>query len=353
MMQQLISDFSTPSIDTACRRQHRARRWLLPVLTLLLLTPATCRLLAQDESNASARAAKEPAEPFELFSGQAPSSIDELRSMQDIFAEVAERVKPATVNIQMGGAQGSGVVVTTDGYILTAAHVIGKPGGKAQVVFPDGKKFKATTLGVDTKIDSGMLKIDEGQGDDFPYLDMGLSNQLTNGQWVMAIGHPGGLDEDRGLVIRVGRILAEDSSVLRTDCTLVGGDSGGPLVDMNGEVIGIHSRIGSQLWNNLHVPVDTYSENWDLMADGIVLNGNPVLGLDVVEQTNVIESVAKDSAAEKAGLKKGDIIKKIGDAEILGRADIKPALADYRTNMKIQIVIERDGEEITVELIAG
>ena len=182
-----------------------------------------------------------------LFSGEAPQSIAELKAMEQKIAELVEEVKPAIVNIQMGGAQGSGVVVSDDGYILTAAHVIGKPFGKAMVIFPDGTKAKATTLGVENRIDSGMLKIDEDQGDSWPYVPIGLSEELKQGQWVMSIAHPGGLDEDRGVVLRVGRLMSSSGRVLRTDCTLVGGDSGGPLFDMRGEVIGINSRIGSQL----------------------------------------------------------------------------------------------------------
>ena len=310
------------------------------------------------ESSTSALAAAVPAEPvakptYTFFSGSAPHTIAELRSMESKFTEVAEIVKPATVNIQLGGAQGSGVVVTSSGYILTAAHVIGRPGSQATVIFPDGKQFKATTLGVDSKIDSGMLKIDQGQAEDFPYLDIGLSNELASGQWVMAVGHPGGLDEDRGLVVRVGRILNESSRVLRTDCTLVGGDSGGPLVDMHGEVIGIHSRIGSQLWNNLHVPIDTYAENWDRMAEGIVLDGKPELGFSVVDATNEIESVTDKGPAASAGVQAGDIVKKIVGLSITDRDDISVAIQELRPNMKIEIVIERNGEEKTLELKVG
>ena len=320
--------------------------------------PKSPRLLPDNQVNresvTSASSTATPRSPeITFFSGTAPQSIEELRSMETKFAEVAEMVKPATVNIQLGAAQGSGVVVTSDGYILTAAHVIGRPNGLATVTFPDGKKVKATTLGIETGIDSGMLKINEDQGDEFPYLELGLSDELEPGQWVMAVGHPGGIDEDRGLVVRVGRLIFGSSRVLRTDCTLVGGDSGGPLVDMNGDVVGIHSRIGAQLWNNLHVPVDIYSENWDRLAKGIVIDGRASLGFSVVDDTNEIDEVVVDGPAETAGIKDGDVIKKLGRMTIEDREDLRDAVTDLRPNMKIVIVIERDGEDKTFELVVG
>ena len=288
-----------------------------------------------------------------LFNGESPTSIAQLRELEKHFAELANKVKPAVVNIQIRGAQGSGVVVSEDGYILTAAHVIGRPNQTATITFPDGKKVEATTLGIQNNIDSGMLKIKGDQDAEFPYLEIGLSDELTLGQWVMAVGHPGGIDEKRGLVVRVGRIIDKSNTVLKTDCTLVGGDSGGPLLDMNGDVIGIHSRIGTQLWNNIHVPVDSYSENWDRLAKGIIIDGRANLGFSVVEDTNEVESVAENSAAATAGLEKGDIIKKIDNSEIEDKEDIAKAKNGLRPFMTIEIVVERDGEPKTLELLVS
>ena len=112
-----------------------------------------------------------------------------------------------------------------------------------------------------------MVKI--GVEGKYPALEMGNSADLKVGQWVIAIGHPGGFRENRTPVVRVGRILFVSSFVIRTDCTLVGGDSGGPLFDMQGRVIGIHSRIGGlAISENMHVPVDTFREEWARLAAG-------------------------------------------------------------------------------------
>lgn len=306
------------------------------------------------ESETSAPASAEPSFTRKLlFNGESPTSIVQLRELEKHFAQLSKKVKPAVVNIQIKGAQGSGVVVSEDGYILTAAHVIGRPDQIATITFPDGKKVEATTLGVQNNIDSGMLKINMDQDEEFPYLDIGLSDDLNLGQWVMAVGHPGGIDEDRGLVVRVGRIIDKTNTVLKTDCTLVGGDSGGPLLDMNGDVVGIHSRIGTQLWNNIHVPVDSYSENWDRLAKGIIIDGRAILGFNVVDDTNKVDSVAEKSAAEKAGLKKGDVIIEIGGVEVEDKEDIATAKNGLRPFMKTEIVVERDGEEKTLEMIVS
>ncbi len=288
-----------------------------------------------------------------LFSGKAPADVDELLLLEKHFAELAEKVKPATVNIQMGGSQGSGVVVSSDGYILTAAHVIGPPNREAIITFPNGDRVRAKTLGVSNSVDSGMLKIKEDQGESFPYLDLGLSSDLKLGQWVMAVGHPGGKDQARGLVVRVGRIITKQNRVLKTDCTLVGGDSGGPLLDMRGDVIGIHSRIGQDLTENLHVPVDQYSENWDRMAKAVILDGRPgKLGIDIVDETNEVKGVIEKGAADKAGIKKGDVIIKFGGKKIEDKDDISSTVKslDLRPNDKITIVVLRDGEEEKLQL---
>jgi hypothetical protein len=103
---------------------------------------------------------------------------------------------------------------------------------------------------------------------------MGKASDLKKGQWVIAVGHPGGFRTNRTPVVRVGRVLYANPFLIRTDCTLVGGDSGGPLFDMTGKVIGIHSRIGPMaLTENIHVPIDTYRETRERLARGESFGG--------------------------------------------------------------------------------
>jgi len=273
--------------------------------------------------------------------------------MEDHFAILADQVSPATVNIQIGMAQGSGVVVSDDGYILTAAHVIGRPGSIASVTFPDGRKVDANTLGLARKLDYGMLKILETEGKNFPHLEIGLSAELQPGQWVMAVGHPGGIDEKRGLVFRAGRIISNHHERLQTDCTLVGGDSGGPLVDMNGEVIGIHSRIGSKLWDNLHAPIDVYSTNWDRMDRGLVIDGNPYMGFTVRPNSNRISDVKEKGPAEKAGLKAKDRIVEIDGTAIETYDGLERAIAKLKPYQKTTFKIKRRSKTLSIEVVVG
>lgn len=288
-----------------------------------------------------------------LFEGKSPSTIEELKAMEDHFASLADQVAPATVNIQIGMAQGSGVVVSSDGYILTAAHVIGRPSSVANITFPDGRKVKADTLGLARRLDYGMLKIQESEGKDFPHLDIGLSAELAPGQWVMAVGHPGGIDEKRGLVFRAGRIINNHHERLQTDCTLVGGDSGGPLVDMNGEVIGIHSRIGSKLWDNLHAPIDVYSTNWDRMDRGLVIDGVPYMGFTVRPNSNRVTDVKEKGPAAKAGFKPLDRIIQIDGTAIETYDELELAIAKLLPYQKSTFKIKRRSKTMSLEVIVG
>ena len=288
-----------------------------------------------------------------LFDGKSPSTLEELKAMEEHFASLADQVSPATVNIQIGMAQGSGVVVSDDGYILTAAHVIGRPGGVANVTFPDGRIVEANTLGLARNLDYGMLKIAETEGKRFPHLEIGLSAELQPGQWVMAVGHPGGIDEKRGLVFRAGRIISNHHSRLQTDCTLVGGDSGGPLVDMNGEVIGIHSRIGSKLWDNLHAPIDVYSDNWDKMDRGLVIDGTPYMGFTVRPNSNRITDVKDKGPADKAGLKPMDRIVGIDGTKITSYDELELAIANLLPFQKTTFKIKRRSKTMSLEVIVG
>jgi S1-C subfamily serine protease len=194
-----------------------------------------------------------------------PESVEDLRDLEQRVQEVVARVAPSVVGLQIGGGQGSGVIIK-DGYVLTAGHVSGQPGNKASITLPGGKQIKGKALGRNTGIDSGLIQItDEGK---YPAVEVGNSSELKKGQWVVVISHPGGFRLNRGPVVRVGRVLLANNNVIRTDCVLVGGDSGGPVFDLEGRVVGINSRIGTELDQNMHVPVDTFASTWARLARG-------------------------------------------------------------------------------------
>src|SRR5262249_27260555 len=149
-----------------------------------------------------------------------PATVDDLRALEKAVQAILPKTQPCTVAIYIGTGQGSGVIISEDGFVLTAGHVSGKPGQDAIVVMPDGKKLKGKTLGRNPGIDSGLVKImDEGK---YPFCDMGKASDVKRGQWVVAIGHPGGFRLNRKPVVRLGRVIQTNHMLIHTDCTLVG-----------------------------------------------------------------------------------------------------------------------------------
>lgn len=202
-----------------------------------------------------------------------PEDVAELKALQNAVNGVVEKCAPATVALKYGSGSGSGVIVSEDGLVLTAAHVIrdypdnfkGKMdppplpftgGKKLMVMLPDGEEVEGRTLGINQGMDSGMVKITgkpKGENADKFYRDgkwvfcpVGKSGDVKKQQWVVALGHPDGPKEGRLPVARLGRVYVNTSGFLRTDCTIVGGDSGGPLFNLKGEVIGVTNMKSSQ-----------------------------------------------------------------------------------------------------------
>ena len=324
-------------------------------------------LLPDDVEPVTAAVAESASSDSFLTDNNTPTTVAQLRQLEVIFADVIDHVAPATVNIMVDDAQGSGVIISRDGYILTAAHVIDRPNKFATITFADGSTAAAITLGINRGMDSGMLKItDKGK---WPFVDIGESSDLKTGQWVMSIGHPGGLTEGRGLVYRAGRILklpepagdltpwlGNNSSTITTDCTLVGGDSGGPLVDLDGYVIGIHSRIGTRLTDNYHVPIDAFSNEWDQLVEAAVVGSkSPFIGVNLDrEKTEVlVENVIPNEGADKSGMKKGDIIIKVNDVETPDKKTFRAEMKKFKPLDVIQVVVKRGDEEQELEITLG
>src|SRR4051812_16578334 len=126
---------------------------------------------------ASARGGEKALPPV-LQKGVAPADVKELRDIERQVEAVVARGTPAVVGVRVGAGQGSGVLVDADGTVLTAGHVSGQPGRDATVVMPDGKQYKAKTLGRNNQIDSGMLKIVSDKAKEFPHVDLGKSGEL-------------------------------------------------------------------------------------------------------------------------------------------------------------------------------
>lgn len=282
----------------------------------------------------------------------APKNLDDLKALEEQIRRVAERVRPCTVGV----ADGSGVVVSEDGYVLTVAHVGERAGRNVRITFPDGRRVRGRTLGNDHGMDAGLVKITtEGK---WPFVEMGRSGSLKPGQWCLAVGYPVSFDRRRLPPIRIGRVLRRNSSMLVTDCTIMGGDSGGPLFDLEGKLIGIGSRCSDPVTVNLYVPVDTFHDSWDRLAKGEDFDSlaREVAFLGVSPEANEeaprIGRVIAGSPAEKAGLKPGDVVLKFDGRLPKQYADLRALLRKKKPEDKVQLQVRRGEEtlDLTVTL---
>jgi serine protease Do len=202
-----------------------------------------------------------------------PENRADLMAIQSAITGALPRTSAATVAIEIPNGSGTGVIVSPDGLILTAAHVSGATGKKVEVIMHDGKRVNAITLGLDSESDAAMIRITDPGTWPFVEIDEKKSSQL--GDWVFALGHAGGFDIERGLVMRPGRIVRIADQTLQSDCILIGGDSGGPLFDLNGRLIAIHSRVGPQLVVNMHIGIKVFQEKWNALMNSEFLGDGP------------------------------------------------------------------------------
>jgi len=342
-----------------------------PLLSLMLLALGSASTIAQQASPhepAVQPQAVEPAvEPEATLGGPdesrednadveaMPRSLLMLKAIEQKTEAAVTAAMPATVALRVNGGQGSGVVISEDGYVLTAGHVSGKPGRSVTFVFADGSRAKGRTLGNIPDVDAGLAKItDQGP---WPYVPMGDSAGLTAGQWTVALGHPGGFRRDRPPVVRNGRLILSTQRVIWSDCVLVGGDSGGPLLDLAGNVSGIHSRIGRRTFNNFHVPVNVYREKWDDLVAGKVIAppARAFLGIggadhdDGVRVTRIMEG----GAADKAKLRIGDIITHIDEKPTPNLRTLAALIEAHKPGDKVTLTHRRGDDKLTSKATLG
>ena len=254
---------------------------------------------------------------------ESPSGYQDLLEIEKQIADTLIQSKKAVVSIETSDGAGSGVIVSANGLVLTAAHVIGERGKRLTIILYDGKKVSALSLGGSVFSDAGMLRIDTNETLHFASLAKFKDSKL--GDWCYALGHPNGFNESRGQVLRVGRIIGKQDETMQTDCRLLGGDSGGPLFDLEGQVIGIHSRISQLPDENFHIPIETFLSNWDFFMNEEFLSNKKLLegGLGVASTWTqdglTILGVVPNSPAEKCGLLEGDLLISIDDIPLDSR----------------------------------
>jgi len=283
-------------------------------------------------------------------------SLGDLRELEARVKSVVETRTDCTVSLVAPelGASGSGVIVSADGLILTAAHVV-EGSRELTVIFPNGSQAKAMVLGANYNRDAAMVKL-IGEGP-WPFAEVGDSSALEVGDFVVAMGHPKGYDPTRRPPVRFGRIMTKgDLEFLTTDCTLIGGDSGGPLFDLDGRVIGIHSHIAPDRQVNNHAGVTGFKSSWKKILAGkawgkLGANGRdpnrPVLGLllESEEGGMRVKEAREGSPAFSAGIRTGDLVVEVANLEISDPDRLGNIFADYQAGEKVSVMIYRNEKE--------
>ncbi|OIQ86967.1 putative periplasmic serine endoprotease DegP-like precursor [mine drainage metagenome] len=252
---------------------------------------------------------------------------------------------------------GSGFIISSDGYILTNAHVV-NDADEVIVKLADKREFKARIIGIDRRSDVSLLKIDASN---LPKVTLGDPGQLKVGEWVAAIGAPFGLENTvtAGIVSAKGRALPQENYVpfIQTDVAINPGNSGGPLFNLRGEVVGINSQIysrsGGYMGLSFAIPIDVAMDVQNqLRSGGRVARGWLGIGIQEISKeladsfgmknTNgaLVAGIEKGSPAEKAGLEPGDVILKFDGKPIAASSDLPRIVG-----------ATKPGREVTVELL--
>lgn len=308
-----------------------------------VLAVAASEAVAQATGAAAARSADD----------RPPTDIAGLKSLEQNIRKAIEKVKPSVVAV----SGGTGVVVSEDGLVLTVAHVGVRAGRIVTITFPDGRRVRGKTLGNDHGVDAGMVQIEEPGP--WPHVELGISRDLRVGQWCLTLGYPVSFEHGKPPSVRIGRVLRVAQSLIITDCAIMGGDSGGPLIDLEGKVVAIGSRCEDRITTNVHVPIDRYRDVWDRLVKGEDFNSrHPNLaflgvGPDANGNTARIGSIIPNSAAEKAGLRAGDVIVKFDGDEVTSYEDLPTLIRKRKPGDQVAIEIRRGDETVQIKATLG
>jgi S1-C subfamily serine protease len=315
---------------------------------------------------------------------QPPLELGEVELLARMDAEqskLLEAVVPSVVSIDTAGVrsermidgwgrewavrnvptvgQGSGVIVSQEGHVLTNHHVIQEQ-REIRITLYDGKQYPATLIGTDPQLDVAVLKI-QAQGEKFRPLKFGDSAQVRLGQMVFAIGNPFGLGETvtRGIISAKERSLSDtERDLFQTDAAINPGNSGGPLVNVQGEIIGINKSIYTPDRANpgfqgvgFSIPANDVK---DAMT-AILERGRPIRGylglrMDESRQGAVeVVSVKPGSPAEAAGLKDGDVVVSYDGEAIRSREQLITRVQRTRIGRRVPLVVTRQGRQVKLE----
>ncbi|MBY4898382.1 DegQ family serine endoprotease [Cupriavidus sp. AU9028] len=302
---------------------------------------------------------------------QLPPGIDPDNPMFEFFKRFGPQFQvPQPDRPQLLRGLGSGFIVSSDGLILTNAHVV--DGAQEVVVkLTDRREFKAKVLGTDKQTDVAVIKI---EAKDLPTVQLGDPSRIRVGEPVVAIGSPYGFENTvtAGIVSAKSRSLPDDTYVpfIQTDVAVNPGNSGGPLFNQRGEVIGINSQIYSQTGGyqglSFAIPIDVATKvQQQLVAHGKVTRGRLGVGVQEVNQAlaqsfglprpegALVTTVEPGGPAEKAGLQVGDVIVQIGDHKVDRSGELPERVADLKPGEKTALKVIRKGDAKTLAVTIG
>ncbi|NKB37002.1 MAG: Do family serine endopeptidase [Gammaproteobacteria bacterium] len=293
--------------------------------------------------------------------------IPEDSPFYDFFNKYFEQTPRGGQPFTERSSLGSGFIISKDGYVITNNHVV-ENADEIIVGLKDRRELVATLVGTDKRSDIAVLKI---TGEDFPTLELGDSDKMKVGEWVLAIGSPFGFNHSvtAGIVSAMGRALPNENYTpfIQTDVAINPGNSGGPLFNLEGEVIGvnsqIYSRTGGFMGLSFAVPIDVVLNVYNQIREqGHVSRG--WLGVLIQEVTRelaesfamekpqgaLVVKVLPDSPAEKSGFEVGDVVVKFDNKEIGFRSDLPPIVGNSLIGSKVAVQIIRRGKKRTLKV---
>jgi len=291
---------------------------------------------------------------------------------EDFFEKFFRRQRPRrrkSPEKRIVRGQGSGFIISSDGYILTNNHVV-EDADLVTVKLADGRKFDAEVIGTDSESDVAVIKV---SAENLPTVELGDSDTVEVGEWVLAIGNPFGLSHTvtAGIVSAKGRSrlgLTEYEDFIQTDAAINLGNSGGPLINIEGKVVGINSAIfsrsGGYMGIGFAIPINMAEYIYrQIVSTGSVTRG--FLGVLITELTPefaesfgleqnrkgiLIQEIMEDSPAEKAGLKHGDIIIKVDGKAVEGLNRFRENIARIPPGAEVKLLVLRNGKEKEIEV---
>lgn len=390
------------------KRALRSESITLPGPGIALALVGALILGAASSSGSVKTGAREQVNPSPAASPRAPHPSDEATQLEKAFIDVADRIGPAVVSVEASytvtqkfspwgdeyfdeffrhffeapqgmerqqpvRSMGSGVIVSTEGYILTNAHVVGMA-KNITVRLLNKKEYKARLIGKDEGTDLAVLKMDPEK--DIVAANLGDSDQIRVGQWAIAIGNPFALENTLtvGVISAKGRQLdpstgsaARYTSYIQTDASINRGNSGGPLLNLRGEVIGINTMIFSPNGGSIGIGFAIPSSTARRILDAIIKDGRfvrPQMGImygpvkEAVAKKLGLEpgigmevtSVLKGTAAEAAGIRPSDILLSIDGKPLRQSEDLRGAILEHKVGDRIPVELVRKGRKIRLEV---